>query len=77
MIMLLQNRKYLGCSVHTHHIAIHPEIHKGIPGRKITMQCLRFVSSVHPKWSSDQVPCDKSSVILVDLSKENSGKEGG
>jgi uncharacterized membrane protein len=32
MIVFLQNRKYLGRSVHSHHIAIHPEIRKGIPG---------------------------------------------
>jgi hypothetical protein len=46
MIMLLQNRKYLGFSVHIHHIAIHPEIHKGFPGRNITMQNLNFLRAL-------------------------------
>jgi hypothetical protein len=44
--MLLQNRKYLGFSVHIHHIAIHPEIHKGFPGRNITMQNLKILCAL-------------------------------
>jgi hypothetical protein len=31
VILLLQNFEYLGCTIHTHQIAIHPEISEGLP----------------------------------------------
>uniref|UniRef100_A0A0A9DCR5 Calcium-binding EF hand family protein n=1 Tax=Arundo donax TaxID=35708 RepID=A0A0A9DCR5_ARUDO len=30
-ILLLQNCEYLGCTIHTHQIAIDPEINEGLP----------------------------------------------
>jgi hypothetical protein len=31
VILLLQNFEYLGCTIRTHQIAIHPEISEGLP----------------------------------------------
>lgn len=76
MNLLLQDCEYLGCTVHIHHIAIHPEIHKGIPGSKYhNAKFNRKYFFVLHTITSGQLPFDESGVLLVDLSKKNNGKE--
>ena len=31
VVLLLKNFEYLGCTIHAHQIAIHPEISEGLP----------------------------------------------
>ena len=74
-ILLLQNRKYLGCTVHTHQIAIHPKINEGLPGIVKVVQSLSYNKFALQTTKVCQLPCHESCALLVNLKEKSSGKE--